>query len=141
MSGPDQQGWFRAERKAFDDEWLFDKPFNRGAAWFWLIKQAAHKPTTLRLAHGAVDLKAGQLTASVRYLAERWGWSKTRVERVIAAFKNRDMIDVDTGTGQMVITICSYCKNGAVFCFHFSNGGFSKNNLFFVRLNYYLLNI
>lgn len=104
------KGWYRSERRQFDDEWLCDKPFNRFAAWQYLIAAACHRPTVLRLSHGQVHLETGQLTASVRFLAERWGWSKTRVTRVIEAFKNRDMLRVESGTGQMVITICNYAQ-------------------------------
>lgn len=106
----EDRGWFRVERRVFDDEWLNDEPATKLSAWLDLIALATHKPITLRLKHGKVALERGQLTASLGFLATRWSWPKARVQRFIAALERRAMVDTATDTGQLVLTIRNYCE-------------------------------
>ena len=106
----EDRGWFRVERRVFDDEWLNDEPATKLSAWLDLIALATHKPITLRLKHGKVALERGQLTASLGFLATRWAWPKARVQRFIAALERRAMVDTATDTGQLVLTIRNYCE-------------------------------
>jgi hypothetical protein len=41
-------------------------------------------------------------------MGKAWGWPKSTVDRFIDVLKKRDMIETDTGTGILVITICNY---------------------------------
>jgi hypothetical protein len=80
-------------------------------AWIWLLMQARYKPEERRLDRFTASLERGQLMASVRYLAECWGpksWSKSRVARFLDMLKKRDMVDIKSGTGVSIITICKY---------------------------------
>ncbi|MBX2989478.1 MAG: hypothetical protein KF802_16435 [Bdellovibrionaceae bacterium] len=53
-------------------------------------------------------LERGQLTHSLRFLAEKWGWEKDAVARFLRQLKTETMIETQTATGQSVITICNY---------------------------------
>lgn len=41
-------------------------------------------------------------------MADAWQWSKSRVDRFLKRLENRDMVALDSGTGQLVITLCNY---------------------------------
>lgn len=93
---------------------------DRFYAWFWLVAHACWKPTKTRIKGQVIQLERGQLSFSVRYLAEAWGWSKSRVSRFVAELRDEGMIETcskngttaghPAGQGQAVLTICNYDK-------------------------------
>lgn len=111
-------GFIAMQREALDHPLLQDG--ERFRAWFWLISNASWKPTRTRIKGEIIDLQRGELSFSVRFLAERWGWSKSKVDRFLADLRAESMIETrsKTGTtaghkagqGQSIITICNYGK-------------------------------
>ena len=101
-------GWVRLYRAAWTHDLWERDAFSPREAFLWLVSKAAHKPTRSRTARGYVELGRGQLTASIRFMAAAWNWSKGRVERYLVTLENEDMIGTATGTGQLVISICNY---------------------------------
>lgn len=85
-------------------------PLCRAAAWAWLIEQACWKPSRISIAGKTVELARGQLSYSLRYLADAWGWERDAVRRYLTRLETDTMIATATATGQMVITICNYDK-------------------------------
>jgi hypothetical protein len=89
-------------------------------AWVWLIEQASWKTTTARIKGDKVELQRGQMTFSVRFLADKWHWSKSRVDRFLKRLTAETMISTcskigtsaghQAGQGQSIITICNYDK-------------------------------
>lgn len=106
MSG----GSFFVSRAIWDHCEFEPEPFSQREAFLWLISEAAWKPCRRRAGRVVVDLKRGQLCASIRFMAEAWGWSKSRVSRFLTRIESRDMIGTGTGTGQLVITLSNYDK-------------------------------
>lgn len=106
------------QRAALDHHLLQDA--ERFRAWFWLLLNAAWKPTRVRVKGQTVNLERGELSFSVRFLAEKWGWSKSKVDRFIADLRTESMIKTRSksgtsaghkaGQGQSIITICNYDK-------------------------------
>jgi hypothetical protein len=92
----------------------------RRDAWLWLLENACWKPTKTRIKGAVVDLDRGELTVSVRFLGDAWGWSKSRVDRFLADLRQESMIETrskigttaghQAGQGQAIITICNYVK-------------------------------
>jgi len=74
----------------------------------WLVGEAAWKPYRKRADGKLVDLGRGQLCHAVRFMAEAWGWSKSRVDRFLDRLENRDMIARDHGTRTPVLSVCNY---------------------------------
>lgn len=74
----------------------------------WLISEAAWKDRTRRIGTRVVELKRGQLCASLRYMAERWGWHRSSVDRFLGKLCKWDMTETLCETGITVITICNY---------------------------------
>ena len=103
-----ERGVFAVDRGVFDHDCFADEPFTEREAWMWLISSAAWKAKTVRIGKFVADLKRGQAAFSVRFLADKWQWSKSRVDRFLGRLENRDMIGTQSGTGITVITIINY---------------------------------
>lgn len=111
-------GFIALHREAFSHPMLKDA--DRFRAWFWLVANAAWKPTTTRIKGQTVQLERGELSFSQRFLAEKWDMSKSRVDRFIADLRAEGMITTRSkngadgghkaGQGQSIITICNYEK-------------------------------
>jgi hypothetical protein len=90
------------------------EPFCRVAAWAWLIDEASFEPKLVRAGGKVIELQRGQLTHSLRFMAEAWGWQHDRCRRFLKELSHHAMIATATATGdatgQMVITICNYDK-------------------------------
>lgn len=94
---------------------VFDHPLFRGdaarlGAWLWLVGKACWRPTPFDINGRIITLERGQLCASLRQLAEQWGWSKSAVDRFLARLETETMIERKAGQGRLVITICNYSK-------------------------------
>jgi hypothetical protein len=102
-------GWFRLHR-GWRDNPLFRGEFSRADAWIWLIENACWRPTRFDVRGKIVTLDRGQLSVTLRQLADVWGWSKSSVERFLTRLETETMITQETGQGKSVLTICNYAK-------------------------------
>jgi|GEM_PF-2071207 hypothetical protein len=88
------------------------KPFSRLEAWAWLLLEAAWKPRRVHMSndrvHGVLELERGQLSHSLRFMADKWGWSVKKLRRFLVWLETDQMITTQTDTGQTLITICKY---------------------------------
>lgn len=103
-----ERGVFAVDRGIFNDPDFANEPFTEREAFMWLISEAAWKDHRKRTDGKVIELKRGQLCHSVRFMAEAWQWSKSRVDRFLDRLENRDMIKRDRGTRTPVVTICKY---------------------------------
>jgi hypothetical protein len=112
-------GYIKLHR-GWRDSPIFKGEFSRSDAWVWLIERAAWKPAKVRIKGQTVPIARGELSFSVRFMAEAWGWSKSRVDRFLADLREESMIETrskigtsaghSAGQGQSIITICNYGK-------------------------------
>lgn len=112
-------GYIKLHRGWRDND-LFKGEYSRADAWVWLIERAAWKPAKVRIKGQTVQIERGELSFSVRFMAEAWGWSKSRVDRFLADLRSETMIETrskigtsaghNAGQGQSIITICNYSK-------------------------------
>lgn len=88
------------------------KPFSDFEAWTWILFEASWKPRRVRVSNGrsaaVVDLKRGDLSHSLSYMAEAWGWSIKRVRTFLDRLETDSQTTRQTGTLQNVITVCNY---------------------------------
>jgi hypothetical protein len=103
-----QRGVFAVSRAVFDHDCFANEPYTEREAWMWLISSAVWKAKTVRIGKFVANLKRGQAAYSVRFLADKWQWSKSRVDRFLGRLENRDMIGTQTGTGITIVTINNY---------------------------------
>jgi len=93
---------FAVDRGIWDDADFSDEPFTEREAWLWLVSSAAWKSGRTRGNSGPILLERGEFSFSVRFLAERWHWSKDKAHRFIKRLENRDMIrDTSRDTSQV----------------------------------------
>lgn len=95
-------------RSIFRDEALDDGKFSRREAFLFLVQKAVYQPQTVTIKGGRVELKRGQLCASVRFLADTWGWSKDKVSRTLSDFVSERRIDIFKDTLTSIISIVNY---------------------------------
>lgn len=101
-------GTVNIARTIWSDAAFKDEPFTEREAFVWMIMEASWKPREKRVGSATVFLERGQLSHSIRFLAEAWGWKRNKTHRFITRLKNRDMIGTESGTGVLVITIRKY---------------------------------
>lgn len=91
--GDNNHGYLHQSRKQFRpcedggcEWWNEPREFSRWEAWQDMIQSAAYKAHRRTLSGGfTVSLQRGETPPrSVRYLANRWSWSRKKVERFLA---------------------------------------------------------
>lgn len=100
-------------RKSFDHAfWKESREYSRFEAWLDLLQSARfdEAETGGMIGGSFVKWKRGELPASLRFLAERWKWSKNKVDCFLKVLVLEQMIVKRTavGTTQTIITICKY---------------------------------
>ncbi len=113
-------GYYLMHRDWQDNPLFGNEPHSQRDAWIWLIEQAAWRPTRARVKGVVIELERGQLCFSQRFMAEKWQWSKSRVDRFLKKLGDEGMIETcakngatpghPAGQGQSIITICNYDK-------------------------------
>ncbi|MGJ5022346.1 hypothetical protein [Bradyrhizobium oligotrophicum] len=107
-----ERGVFAVDRGIWDHPAFADEPLTEREAWLWLIGEASFRRRQKRVVGTTINLERGQLCASVRFMADAWGWSKSRVDRFLKRLKTETMIGTEDettgGTKPLVITICYY---------------------------------
>lgn len=104
------RGYLRVPRALFaTDSWHAKRTLSRFEAMLWLLEQAAYiDGRRVAVGHTTFTLQRGQVVATVRSLAEAWGWSKDAVSRFLALLANSDM-----SYTQLQITVENIDSNGA----------------------------
>lgn len=112
-------GFFKLER-GWRDHPVLRGEYSRGDAWAWMIENACWKPMKSRVKGVVIELERGELSFSQRFIARKWGWSKSRVDRFLAELRAESMIETRSkngataghpaGQGQSIISICNYAK-------------------------------
>lgn len=85
-------GWFRINRKLFDNEIWQIKPFSKGQAWIDLIGGANHTDGSFFIRGNEIKIKRGEIGWSELTMTERWGWSRNKVRGFLAFLENRGQI-------------------------------------------------
>jgi hypothetical protein len=101
---------FAVDRGIWEHPSFADEPLTEREAWAWLIGEASFKARTKRIGSVVLQLKRGQVAASLRFLANKWQWSEPRVRRFLKRLKTDAMIDAATDAGITVINVCNYNK-------------------------------
>jgi len=108
------KGYVLIHRKIFDMPEFKNKEFSEREAWIYLICEASHSNYSKDLNGKLVELKRGELSISIRFLAQRFRWSKSKVERFLKMLEDNKMIKRDTLLGHLSgqqtghLTICAY---------------------------------
>ncbi|PDT74135.1 hypothetical protein [Bradyrhizobium sp. C9] len=109
-----ERGFYVVDRGFWQHPFFAPEPYTEREAFQWLIGEAAYRSRKRNVAGSLVELQRGQLCASVRFMAQAWGWSKSRVDRFLKRLKTETMIGTENetrrGTHPLIITVCNYEK-------------------------------
>ena len=92
------EGFIPISRKLFNNFlWEEKREFSRAEAWIDLLQLARFEAnSTKEIINGRViEYKRGERPLSLRLLADRWKWSKNRVEQRDACYRIPEKGDVD----------------------------------------------
>jgi hypothetical protein len=102
-------GWMKIYRK-IQDHWLWsDKPFSKGQAWIDMLLLASFEESDFLLGNKIEKNDVGNFFTSELKLADRWGWSKTKVRAFLSLLQNEQMIVKKSDNKKTAITIVNYC--------------------------------
>ena len=99
-------GWIKIYRE-LADHWLAQHPEKLGW-WVLLLLKVAHEDKKVLVGNQLVELKRGQIIASLTFLSELWQTSKSSAERFVALLENEQMLRRCVERKQTIITICNY---------------------------------
>jgi len=94
----------------------WEKPYDRGQAWMWLILEACGKKEGREVQRnfgGKIRIireEYGQVTHSERFMADAWGWSRQKVSTLIRQLSNTKTQMISQNVSQQInqITICNF---------------------------------
>ena len=99
-------GYIKLHRQ-IRDNWIWNNS-EKLKAWIDLLLMVTYKERIKFINGEEVKLLPGEVDASIRYLARRWDWSIGKVQRFLKMLQKCKMIDIKTGTGQNIVSICNY---------------------------------
>lgn len=106
-----QKGWIKLYRQIQDNEiWTDGEPFDRRAAFIDLLLTANHTTKKIFFNGQQIEVDEGQRIISVRNLATRWKWSKSKVERYLDQLEKNGMIKRESDNKKTILTIQNYGK-------------------------------
>lgn len=102
------RGFIKLWRCIRDNPIWRDEPFTHGQAWVDLLLLANHKDGQIRVRGNIIPVKRGQVGWSVLSLAERWQWSRGKVERFFSQLEAVQQIVQHKKRITSLITITNY---------------------------------
>ena len=101
-------GWILIHRRAWESNGFPKEPFSEREAWFWLIANAAWKPTEINVNGDVVSLHRGQFATTTRSMATVFRWSQAKAARFTKRLTKEGRIESRTDSRKTFITICKY---------------------------------
>lgn len=96
-------------REVWDHPAFPDEVYTERQAWAWLIGKASWRDETVRgNTKAVVKSVRGEFSVAVRYLAEKWLWTKDKTHRFLKKLEKHDMIRDVSRDGSQVYSITNY---------------------------------
>lgn len=101
--------WIRMHRKVKKNFlWTEKRVFSKFEAWMNLLFDAAFEKQELMINDQVILLKRGQVLTSQKKLAERWKWSRCKVQTFLNKLEKCQMLGTESGTKFTIVTILNY---------------------------------
>lgn len=114
MAKNKHEQYILAYRSLLESPLWTDEPFTTGQAWLDLIGLANYADAETFYKGRLQIIRRGQLYTSIRWLSQRWHWSRSRTARTLKSFENAKMLTLETHRGGTqsgtVLTIENYEK-------------------------------
>lgn len=108
------RGYIKLWRCITENRFWQERPFDMSRAWIDLVILANYKPAVIWKRGIEIKVDRGQVGWSERQLAERWGWSRGKVQRFLKHLENDHQIEQQNGPENLnvtsLITITNYDK-------------------------------
>ena len=108
-----KESWIKVFRN-IENSWLWEeRPFSRGQAWIDLLLLAKFRDESFISRRGnLIDGKRGHVYRSIASLADRWGWSRIKVDHFFNQLEADNMIKVNKkrASEETSIFIVNYSK-------------------------------
>lgn len=110
MAKKKDRGWIKLYRQITGTYiWEANEPFDRRSAWIDLLLMANHEERSFLLRNGQNQIvKEGQLFTSQEHLAQRWHWSRGRVNRYLSLLSEQGMCTVSGTQSGTLLTLVKY---------------------------------
>ena len=103
------EGFIKLSRKTFNHPlWKEAREYSRFEAWLDLIQSAKIEDGGAMYNGNLIDIRRGEVFISLRYLAERWKWSKNTVDRYLKVLEDNSMLKVRRDRGATVVTLTNF---------------------------------
>lgn len=105
------EGWIRIYRQ-IKNSWIWkDKePFDKRSAWIDLLLSVNHKSKIIPFENSFIEIERGQTLTSIKFLAERWKWSRHKVSDYLNQLEQDTMIVQIRDKRKTLISIVNYNK-------------------------------
>lgn len=105
------KGWVSLDRSLLDHWiWSVRTPYDERSAWVDLLLMANHKAFKATRRGKIVQRKRGEVNTSTVFLADRWHWSRGKVNRFLKMLESDGMISICGTTDGTTITVENYDK-------------------------------
>lgn len=101
-------GWIKISRE-LPEHWIW-RDADRLKWWLDLLLMAAWEDSKQLVGSRLIEIKRGQLVASISYLVKRWGINHNTVISFLKTLKDEGMIVKTSIANVSIITICNYEK-------------------------------
>lgn len=101
-------GWIKLHRQLQENSLWTSEPFTRGQAWVDLILLANHKYGYFYLRNHKIEVKRGQVGWSILKLAERWSWSRSKVNKFLKDLEKEQQVKQQQSKSTTIITLVNY---------------------------------
>lgn len=92
------EGWILLYRQ-LTDSWVWqEKPFGVGQAWVDLLLLASWKERKARDGDQIRTRERGSVNVSKKWLADRWGWSRQKVDRILQLWEKDKMVEIESSS-------------------------------------------
>lgn len=88
--------------------WYSDEPFDRRSAWIDLLLLVNHEEKEIVFDGNKIVVSKGQKITSIRFLANRWHWSTTKVRKYLELLKSENMIEIESDNKKTLLTVVNY---------------------------------
>lgn len=104
-----ESGYIKLYRKFFSHElWKETREFSRAEAWLDLLYLVEFVHSSKLIRGKWIDVRVGELVASGRYLAKRWGWSHKKARNFLEMLEQAHQITQRRAHGENIITLVNY---------------------------------
>lgn len=103
------KGFIKISRSLFENHlWTEEREYSRAEAWIDLIQMARFEAKQEIIQNKVIEVQRGELTASRRFLENRWSWGSSKVSNYLKMLSKLGMINQRTNQGQTIISLVKY---------------------------------